>query len=141
MRNSSSNAEHIAALLFNRNGYTRVPNEIRLKTKDRQKYKKGYEIRFPVQDNDELHMIQKALETLKIKYGAPFRKHNYTVQPVYGKDSYLRIIELAKSIDTSQSLKPTAHKTSLSQQRSAVRRRIRAHPETESEPEKPPSSQ
>ena len=97
MRNHSSNAEHIIALLFNRNGYSRVPNKIRLKTEDRQKYKMGYEIRFLLHNDNELNMIQRALKTLNIKYGKPFSNHNRTVQPVYGKDSYLRIMELIKN--------------------------------------------
>ncbi len=92
--NRSASPKHIIATFFSRSGYVRTPNKIRLKTEDRQKYKKGYEVRFSIRGDGELNMLQGALKKLNIKYGKPFAKHYSTIQPVYGKDSYLRITEM-----------------------------------------------
>jgi hypothetical protein len=99
--NHSAGPAHIIAFLFNRNGYVRTPNKIRLKKEDWQKYKKGYEVRFTIVNNDELNMIQGALKKLNIKYGAPFKKHYAMIQPVYGKGSYLRIMEMIEKIKSN----------------------------------------
>ena len=82
--------------LFLRSGYTRAPDEKRIKEDGRRKYKKGYEVRFSLINKKELSQLRKALRSLKIPYGSPFMKHKRIILPVYGRDSYEKIISLVE---------------------------------------------
>lgn len=73
-------------MFFKRNGYIREPDENRRK-KDGQSYKKGYEIRFVVNDKTELVKVKSLLHMYGFKVGKPFKKRLQTIIPVYGKDA------------------------------------------------------
>jgi hypothetical protein len=72
---------------FHRNGCLRAPNIARRK-KEGQDYKKGYEIRFVAQNEEELLKIRSLLSEVGFKSGKPYSKGSQFVQPVYGKNSY-----------------------------------------------------
>lgn len=71
---------------FKLNGYFRVPNEKLRKLKGRD-YKKGYEVRFVVNDKKELFKIISLLNKAGFKVGKSFKKSNKYVQPIYGKEA------------------------------------------------------
>lgn len=79
---------------FHRNGCLRAPNSTRRK-KDKQAYKKGYEIRLAANNIKELHEIRSLLRKAGFKTGKPYPKHSRLIQPVYGKSSYEKFRDFA----------------------------------------------
>jgi hypothetical protein len=72
---------------FCRNGYLRSPNKARRK-RDGQYYRKGYEIRFVVNNKEELSEMRALLKKAGFKAGKPYSKHSRFVFPVYGREYY-----------------------------------------------------
>ena len=70
---------------FNRNGCFRIPDKSKIKEQGTQSYKKGYEIRFVLRDDQELKKVKKLLGKAGFKCGKPYSKVSQMVQPVYGK--------------------------------------------------------
>lgn len=69
-------------------GYMRIPKMKygkRLKQINFKIYKKGWETRFVVNNEDALEKIRKLLNYAGFKAGKPYEKHSQFVQPVYGK--------------------------------------------------------
>lgn len=96
--NNSEKPETILARYYHRKGYMRLPNEKRRKA-DKQKYKKGYEVRFVAHSESELKQIRQALTNTGFKPGKPYRRFNQFIQPVYGKrtvENFKLIIQSAQ---------------------------------------------
>jgi hypothetical protein len=71
---------------FERSGYVRMPQRDRLKEGYRS-YKKGWEVRFVVNDERELAELRLLIEGLELVPGNPYNKGARIVQPVYGKQA------------------------------------------------------
>ena len=69
---------------FERGGYIRRCDSQR-RAREGRGYKKGYEVRFVVDSEDELQVVRRLLTAAKLRPGKPFRKHQRMVQPVYGR--------------------------------------------------------
>ncbi len=78
--------------LAERAAYIRRPNPQR-REKDGQKYKKGYEIRLPVNSDRELRQARNALSELGFSVGRPFQKQSQYVLSIYGRDQVARFIK------------------------------------------------
>ncbi len=78
---------------LNANAYMRLPNENRRKT-DKQKYKKGYEIRFVAKSDAECREIAHALEECGFNPGKPFKKGTQIIVPLYGREALIKLKEL-----------------------------------------------
>jgi hypothetical protein len=81
------------AAWFNRNGYVRRQNAAR-QAAEGQLYKKGDEVRFVAKSKSELAMIRRLLRTAGFEPRKPFAKHSGFVQPVYGRETVKRFINL-----------------------------------------------
>jgi len=75
------------------NAYMRLPNEERRKT-DKQKYKKGYEIRFVAKSDPEHREIADALKECGFNPGKPFKKGTQIIVPLYGREALIKLKEL-----------------------------------------------
>jgi hypothetical protein len=84
--------------IFQRNGYVRVQDPVKLKEFGHEKYKKGYEIRFMPKDNAELKLLQKAIASLGFYVSKTFLKHKRIVQPLYGKIITIDFINMLSKI-------------------------------------------
>jgi len=95
MNKISTKAEAVRRLTeyYYRNGYVRRPNLERRKT-DLQNYRKGYEVRLVADSLKELSAIRRLLKTVEIKPGSPFAKANQWRQPIYGRETVARFLEL-----------------------------------------------
>ncbi len=80
--------------LFERNACVRVPNAERRAARDGARYKKGYEVRFSLSDEDELEATLRALYRLDFTPGRPYIKNTQIVQPLYGRAQLERFCEL-----------------------------------------------
>ncbi len=80
--------------LFERNACVRVPNAERFAARQSAPYKKGYEVRFTLMDEDELEAALRALYRLDFKPGKPYIKHQQIIQPLYGRAQFERFCEL-----------------------------------------------
>lgn len=89
----TTDAKKVVKQAFLRTGYIRWRDPKKLSRQTRQAYKKGYEIRFPVESRAEQRALVAALRALDIEPGRPFQKHSRIVVPVYGKDQVERILE------------------------------------------------
>lgn len=69
---------------FQESGYVRVADQARRKEMGSD-YRRGYEVRLVVETHGELAQIRQLLRQVGFKAGAPFKKHNRIVQPIYGK--------------------------------------------------------
>ncbi|OHB76189.1 MAG: hypothetical protein A2W31_05805 [Planctomycetes bacterium RBG_16_64_10] len=70
---------------FERSGYVRLADLDRRKELTSRRYKKGYEVRIMVWNQDDLRRLRDLLRQVGFKAGRPFRKVNRWAQPVYGK--------------------------------------------------------
>jgi len=78
---------------YHRNGYLRQPNEARFE-EGSQVYKKGYEIRFVANSEEEKVYISSLLEKTGFKHGKIYPKWKTFVLPVYGYDAMARFHEI-----------------------------------------------
>jgi hypothetical protein len=81
---------------FRRNGYCRVPDP-KLRRKHSRTYKKGYEVRLVAFSKRELQEIRQLLRAAGIPPGAPHRKVNRWIQPVYGKEATAAFMQLFRT--------------------------------------------
>ena len=81
------------AAIFHRNGYIRRFNPKR-RAKEKRKYKKGDEVRLVADTYDELRAIRRLLREAGFAPGRPFRKGKQWRQPVYGRETVARFLEL-----------------------------------------------
>jgi hypothetical protein len=75
--------------IYARGGCIRVPNLKLRASKDklkRQRYKKGYEIRFVTASADELAQTQRLLKDLGLRVASPYVKGKQIIQPAYGRE-------------------------------------------------------
>ena len=72
--------------LFGRPGYVREPNGAR-RAAERARYKKGWEVRLIARDEDEVHAIERLAASLSYPPGAPFKKGQQYVVPIYGQQA------------------------------------------------------
>ena len=77
--------------LFERNGCVRTP-DFKKRKRLRERYKKGYEIRFIANTKSELRLVRRLLRRLHLKPGRPHVKRTQFVQPVYGKATVQRLV-------------------------------------------------
>ena len=61
----------------------RIPDKER-KVSEKSKYKKGYEVRICLADNNEVKIMQAILKKLGIKTGKSYNKNQRKVLPLYG---------------------------------------------------------
>ena len=87
-------AQRLLKKLFKRNACVRVPNAERFATRESVPYKKGYEVRFTLMDEDELEVVLRALYRLDFNPGQPYIKHRQIIQPLYGRAQFERFCEL-----------------------------------------------
>ena len=78
---------------FERNGYIRQKNKLRMKQEPRT-YKKGYEVRLLAFSLEELKVIRRLLKDSGFKPGRAFQKTNRYCQPIYGKVQVERFLKL-----------------------------------------------
>lgn len=71
--------------IYMRNGYARTPNAER-RTREKALYKKGWEIRLVLKNENELAEVRRLLRQAGIEPGRPFMKSKQWVQPLYGKE-------------------------------------------------------
>lgn len=86
--------EILLVQLFRRNGYVRLPDLYKRKQMTSQRYKKGYEVRLMVKDQNELKQIRQWLIAAGFKPGKPFEKGKQLIQPIYGKLALERFLTL-----------------------------------------------
>jgi hypothetical protein len=89
-------ALHILKKMYLSNGYLRVPDAAKLETDGSQKYKKGYEIRFIINNKKELKSLQTAISSLGYTVSKTFIKNGQNVQPLYGKEITLQFRKFRK---------------------------------------------
>ena len=70
---------------FDRNAYLRFPNVKRRIADGGNIYKKGYEVRLVLLDEDELETVLRMLYRLEFVPGKPFIKSSRIIQPIYGR--------------------------------------------------------
>jgi hypothetical protein len=89
MKKRLSQTESVERLtvLFQRNGYVRVPNQAR-REEMRTTYKMGWEVRLPLKSRAELAEVRIHLKNIGLRPGKPFRKSLQWVQPIYGKAAF-----------------------------------------------------
>jgi hypothetical protein len=73
--------------LIRRNSYVRIPNTDR-RHAQKTRYKKGWEIRLVLKDEDELMEARRLIERAGFPVARAFRKEKQLVQPVYGKAAF-----------------------------------------------------
>jgi hypothetical protein len=71
---------------FNRNAYCREPDACR-QLEGYRKYKKGWEVRLVLRDEDEVAIVCSLLWRVGLSPGKPFRKSRRWVVPVYGEEA------------------------------------------------------
>jgi hypothetical protein len=81
------------ARFFHRNGYVRRQSAERL-ARDRERYKKGDEVRLTAMNKNELAVIRRLLKAAGFKPGSPYRKNSRYQQPVYGKQAVRDFLSL-----------------------------------------------
>ena len=91
-----NNPKKIIRKFYRRSGCVRFPSKIRKKEESRQIYKKGYEVRFSLKNEEELKKIRSALEDLDFKLGKPYTKNKRIIQPVYGKKPFYRLKKILR---------------------------------------------
>jgi hypothetical protein len=84
--------------LFAARGVLRVPDLERRRSEGR-KYHKGYEVRFVLDNEPEMHEVIRLLRLVGIRHGAPYGKRTQFVVPVYGRESVLWFLPDARSAD------------------------------------------
>ena len=89
-------AFQILKKMYLSNGYLRVPDETKLKINGSQKYKKGYEIRFIINNDKELKSLRTAISSLGYTVSKTFIKNGQNVQPLYGKEITLKFQKFRK---------------------------------------------
>jgi len=72
---------------FNRNAYCRVPNPSRQKKEGYTNYKKGWEVRLILRDEDEVSIVCGLLWRVGLAPGKPFRKSKRWAVPIYGEEA------------------------------------------------------
>ena len=87
------------AELHSRNGCFRVPSARNLDERP-WTYKKGWEVRIVVDDQDALGEVQALLERVGLRPGTPYAKHQKIVQPVYGRGAVLAFREWRDEIES-----------------------------------------
>jgi hypothetical protein len=75
--------------------YFRQPN-LERRRNEGQLYKKGYEVRIPLQSDVELRETQNTLTHLSFSTGKPFKKGSQYILPIYGRDQVARFVKLFK---------------------------------------------
>lgn len=104
----ASTAARFLAQVFLRSGCFRVPNAMR-QTKDGQKYRKGYEVRLPVNSKAELLRVRRCLKQFGIELGNAYSKRSQIVQVIYGKDHVATFARLLSRVGLdSQKIKRIA---------------------------------
>lgn len=88
----TTEAKKVVKQAFLKAGYVRWRDPKKL-LRAPKSYKKGYEIRFPLQTGTEGRLLMKALRALEIEPGRPFAKHSRIIVPVYGREQVERILE------------------------------------------------
>jgi len=64
----------------------RIRNRIQKRfLNEKQKYKKGYEIRIRIKNDIDYKNLIQSLSICKIKAGKPYKQHTYKIIPIYGK--------------------------------------------------------
>jgi|FLOH01.1.fsa_nt_gi hypothetical protein len=71
---------------FNRNSYCREPDAARL-TEGYSKYKKGWEVRLILKDEDEVALVCRLLWKVGLIPGKAFSKSKRWAVPVYGEEA------------------------------------------------------
>ncbi len=80
--------------LFRRNGYVRPSRERRLAGLGYGASSRGFEIRLTAASASELEHIRQLLRAAGFKPGAPFTKGNQLRQPIYGRETVHRFLEI-----------------------------------------------
>lgn len=83
-KSSLQKASSHLRMLFERNGYVRLPRP-EARQRSRRDYRKGYEVRLVLASRDEVASAQAALHVVGLKAGESWPKHSRIVLPVYGK--------------------------------------------------------
>jgi hypothetical protein len=86
--------EAYLARVLEAGGYVRTPHLIEPRRRDGGQYKRGWEVRFVVDSEDELTAVRNALAHVGLTPGAPFKKRARLVQPVYGSAAIERLQQL-----------------------------------------------
>ena len=96
--------ERRLAHYFLRNGYARSANEDMRRALG-QDYKKGYEIRFVLETEQECDYVRELLYEADLKPGSPFKKSKQIILPVYGKAAQDRILSWANHVSAPRDSK------------------------------------
>lgn len=96
---SSQQASKILTGFFLRNGILRSKNELRHRIFGSKKYKKGYEVRFVLKNQEEVDQVRAALIALEINVVKTFTKANQIVQPVYGEPLFKKMEKVKKKAE------------------------------------------
>ena len=89
----ASISRRLAALFF-RNGHVRRQNPTRMAQENRQRYKKGDELRLTANSKDELALIQRLLLKAGFQPGRPFTKDRRFLLPIYGRQKVERFLKM-----------------------------------------------
>jgi len=82
-------------MMLTRSGCVRVPNVDR-RQQENQLYKKGYEIRLRLRDDEELKQVRDCLKVFGLKPGKPYAHGGQVVQVAYGKEALNIFADLVK---------------------------------------------
>ena len=87
---------------FNRNAYCRVPDAERIQ-EGCSNYKKGWEVRLILKDEDEVAIVSSLLYRVGLVPGKAFRKSKRWAVPIYGKRAVLCLKEWGAELLANES--------------------------------------
>ena len=87
---SLRSAQRRLGRFFNRNAYCREPDAQRL-AEGYTKYKKGWEVRLILRDEDEVAIVSSLLWKVGLAPGNSFRKGKRWAIPIYGEEAVLSL--------------------------------------------------
>lgn len=83
---SPAHAREVLAQAFAARGRLRLP-DARRRSRERQTYKKGFEVRLEASSRQEVSRIRGALRAIGLKPGREYRHHRHYVVPIYGRQA------------------------------------------------------
>jgi hypothetical protein len=90
---TKKSALKLVKMIFERRSSVRYQNQERYEKEGHEKYKKGYEIRLIVSE-EEYAEVNSALELLGFYPGKPYFKGVKQVIPIYGREDFILFMEL-----------------------------------------------
>ena len=92
---SPNQALRKVAELYRQDGYVRGPVPDRLLQDGWRAYKKGWELRISLPDEQAVIGLRRAIDQAGLRLARFYPKHGRLIQPIYGRDQVLRVLRAA----------------------------------------------